>query len=164
MAEETKTSRRGFLIGLVAGSVFTASVSVASNALLPPKPREEVTIYAHKSLRPKYALLIHSDLCAGCRRCMLACTLYHEGFEQIPLSRIHVQKDILTGDFQQNKCYQCFLPFCMLSCPYEAIEFNPETGAKIVNPEKCVGEPEQFCVHACKLGMVSFDGVAKKSS
>jgi Fe-S-cluster-containing dehydrogenase component/DMSO reductase anchor subunit len=44
-------------------------------------------------------------------------------------------------------CNHCGLPACLKSCPAAAISKDPETGAVIVDPERCLGC--KYCTWAC---------------
>ena len=56
-------------------------------------------------------------------------------------------------------CLQCGL--CMASCPVNAIERDPKTGAIIVREEKCIGCGN--CVHTCPYGAASLDPATGKA-
>lgn len=89
------------------------------------------------------------ERCTGCGVCELACALYHEGGCNPGLSRIHLINDSFTGSHRVEVCVQCFSPSCYYICPVNAVEIDPETGARYINEEKCVGCGK--CVEACPL-------------
>jgi anaerobic carbon-monoxide dehydrogenase iron sulfur subunit len=99
-------------------------------------------------------LFLDPEKCAGCRLCSLACSLKHEGY----LSLIHCRNEIVPlpkkGISVNMFCRQCTTPPCEAVCPQRAISRNTDTGAMVVNPDRCIGC--QSCVIACPIG-----GVAK---
>lgn len=95
-------------------------------------------------------LLVDSKKCAGCQSCMLACSLVHSGKQNLSLSRIQVSKNVLKGfgeDIFQHQCRQCPEPSCVNACPVGAMHCDPETGARLVDENRCVGC--ERCVEAC---------------
>jgi Fe-S-cluster-containing hydrogenase component 2 len=58
------------------------------------------------------------------------------------------------------QCQQCDDPACMNICPTDAIYLDAETGAKVINYDKCIGC--KMCMIACPFGAVSVDPVTKK--
>ena len=95
-------------------------------------------------------LLVDSKKCAGCQSCMLACTLVHSGKENLALSRMQVHKNALASfpeDVSQHQCRQCPEPSCVNACPVGAMHCDPETGARLVDEDRCVGC--ERCVEAC---------------
>ena len=68
------------------------------------------------------------------------------------------------GLLVQGVCRQCPHPVpCATACPQDAIKFDPQTGARVVDPAVCVGC--RLCQRACPWDMLAFDeeaGVATK--
>jgi Fe-S-cluster-containing hydrogenase component 2 len=56
-------------------------------------------------------------------------------------------------------CTQCENAFCMHSCPVEAISRQADTGAVIVDKDKCISCGD--CVEACPDGMIKLDAQEK---
>ncbi|MGM0689129.1 MAG: 4Fe-4S dicluster domain-containing protein [Bacillota bacterium] len=52
-------------------------------------------------------------------------------------------------------CTQCENPFCMHSCPVEAISKSEKTGAVLIDKERCTGCGN--CEKACPDGMIQLD-------
>jgi anaerobic carbon-monoxide dehydrogenase iron sulfur subunit len=102
---------------------------------------------------PDRVILIHPEKCAGCRRCGMACSLKHEGY----LSLIHARNEIIPlpkrGINVNMVCRQCTNPPCEAVCPQRAISRNLETGAMVVDANRCIGC--QSCVIACPIGGVT---------
>ncbi|MCP4750952.1 MAG: hypothetical protein GY866_08670, partial [Proteobacteria bacterium] len=62
---------------------------------------------------------------------MLACSLVHEGVENLSLSRIQVSHNPLEKfpvDLGMAQCRQCVEPACVKACPEEALKPNAKYG------------------------------------
>jgi Fe-S-cluster-containing dehydrogenase component len=111
-------------------------------------------------------------LCVGCQRCELACTEYNDGKADPALARIKIARNLKFGPsgvpgqeqlglfgngfIVQDACRQCpHLVPCATACPNGAIVDEEESGARIVDANKCVGC--RLCQGACPWGMMSFD-------
>ncbi len=89
--------------------------------------------------------------CAGCKSCMLACSLVHEGNHNLSLSRIQ----ILDSPFGQyptditiTPCLQCKHPLCVEVCPVEALHIDKEhMNVRRIDEQKCIGCKR--CIAAC---------------
>ena len=84
--------------------------------------------------------------CSGCKRCEIACSLKHEGRIWPEASRIRVF-EYIPGISIPHFCVQCFDYPCVNSCPTGALKVDEETGAVIVESDKCVACMK--CVAAC---------------
>jgi protein NrfC len=85
-------------------------------------------------------LLIDTKKCQGCMTCMLACSLVHEGKENLSLSRIQVVQSSFEkypDDIETRFSESCDL---CLETPY----WNEQGGV----------EGKQACVEACPVGAV----------
>ena len=100
-------------------------------------------------------LLIDVDKCTGCRICELACSWVHEGVFNPLKSRISVISSRRDGIDIPMVCQQCDTPLCQDVCPTAAISRDEETGAIIVDENKCIGC--RMCLIACPFGGLSFD-------
>jgi Fe-S-cluster-containing hydrogenase component 2 len=87
------------------------------------------------------------EICHGCGICELVCSLAHHGVCSPYQSGISIVRDPLAGEFKQVTCRQCSHPECYYSCPVEAIDFEPETGARVIDAERCIGCG--VCAKAC---------------
>ena len=96
-------------------------------------------------------LLVDSTKCSGCRNCMLACSLVHEGKTSLSLSRIQVIQDVLErfpDDIVIRQCRQCVRPKCVEACPTGALDADTENGnIRSVDEAQCNGCQE--CIDAC---------------
>jgi Fe-S-cluster-containing hydrogenase component 2 len=84
--------------------------------------------------------------CSGCRRCEIACSLSHEGKIWPEASRVRVFM-LVPGIEVPHLCVQCHDYPCVGACPVGALSTSKETGAIIVDREKCVACGR--CIDAC---------------
>ncbi len=101
------------------------------------------------------ALQIHPEKCTGCKQCELACSWVQTGSFQPSRSLIRVNVFDEQASYAPYTCFQCDEAWCMQACPVNAIDVDPDSGAKIVIDEVCVGC--KLCVIACPFGTVFFD-------
>ncbi|MEM1990805.1 MAG: 4Fe-4S dicluster domain-containing protein [Candidatus Bathyarchaeia archaeon] len=76
--------------------------------------------------------------CTGCRRCEIACSLFHEGWIWPEASRVRVFM-LVPGIEIPHLCAQCHDYPCVEACPTGALSTSKETGAVIVDRDKCTG-------------------------
>jgi|YNPBryBLVA2012_1023415.scaffolds.fasta_scaffold20385_2 protein NrfC len=147
-----RIGRREFL--KFSGAVYL----VAATGCAPEKPREPPAppteaIDASKVPFPPSAayLLVDTRKCQGCLSCMLACSLAHEGRENLSLARLQVMQDPFERfplDLALETCRQCVDPECVKACPVEALEVDRARGnVRTVRPDLCQGCMQ--CVEAC---------------
>ena len=84
--------------------------------------------------------------CSGCRLCEIACTLKHEGQTWPEASMVRVFM-LIPGVEVPHLCTQCSNYPCVKSCPFTALSVNEQTGAVIVDKEKCTACG--ICINAC---------------
>lgn len=96
-------------------------------------------------------LLVDTKKCQGCMTCMLACSLVHEGKENLSLARIQIIQNPFgkfPDDLTPEQCRQCVDPACLKACPAEALTVDVAHGnVRRINAEKCIGCMK--CVEAC---------------
>ncbi|MGE5482539.1 MAG: 4Fe-4S dicluster domain-containing protein [Bacteroidota bacterium] len=96
-------------------------------------------------------ILVDTKKCQGCDTCMLACSLVHEGKENLSLARIQVMQNPFEKfpfDLDINQCRQCTFPACVEACPTGALHAEKKYGnVRLVDERKCIGC--QRCVEAC---------------
>lgn len=124
---------------------------------------------------PQGLLVVNQDLCTGCQRCEINCTLVNDGVCSSYISRAKVTRNLFIntnskGDvgmyadgwvYFPDTCRQCEDPPCGNACPVEAI-YADDRGVKIVDQEKCIGCGA--CVEACPWHMPTVNPETKKSS
>jgi len=84
--------------------------------------------------------------CSGCRKCEIACSLFHENRIWPEASRIRVFM-LVPGAEVPHLCVQCEDYPCVESCPVDALSVSTDTGAVLVDKEKCTGC--SLCIDAC---------------
>jgi len=84
--------------------------------------------------------------CSGCRLCEIVCSLKHEGTVWPEASRIRVFMPIPGAEFPQL-CVQCHDYPCVGACPEKALSVDDETGAVIVDVDKCTACG--VCIDTC---------------
>jgi Fe-S-cluster-containing hydrogenase component 2 len=84
--------------------------------------------------------------CSGCRKCEIACSLFHENRIWPEASRIRVFMLVPGVDFP-HFCVQCEDYPCVDACPVNALSVSRETGAVLVDVEACTACGS--CIEAC---------------
>jgi len=84
--------------------------------------------------------------CTGCRRCEIACSLYHENKIWPEASRVRVFMPF-PGVEVPHLCAQCDDYPCVESCPVKALSVDGRTGAVMVDEDKCISCGN--CIEAC---------------
>lgn len=118
--------------------------------------------------------------CSGCQRCEMMCTLKNDGRVCQHIARVRVRDNYFWGygvdsgggalglgedacQFTVEHCKQCADPACAKYCPVHAISSDPDTGARVVDPDVCIGCG--MCAQACPWNMPRVDtetGVSTK--
>jgi len=96
----------------------------------------------------KEPIWIARDLskCSGCRKCEIACSLWHENCIWPEASRIRVFMLVPGIDFP-HFCVQCQDYPCVKVCPVNALSVSEETGAVLVDEAACIACGQ--CIDAC---------------
>ncbi|MEM2972094.1 MAG: 4Fe-4S dicluster domain-containing protein [Candidatus Bathyarchaeia archaeon] len=84
--------------------------------------------------------------CSGCRKCEVACSLFHEKQIWPEASRIRVFMLVPGLEFP-HFCAQCEDYPCVKACPVNALSISRKTGAVLVKKEACIGCGK--CIEAC---------------
>ena len=139
-------SRRSFLkvAGIVVIELGVGGCAVSPMSLRPETP-------APDALASQGYLLVDTRMCQGCLSCMLACSLVHEGRQDLSLARIQVLQDPFEKypyDIGIGQCRQCLSAACVGACATGALHVDKDHGnVRLVDVAKCVGC--QACVKAC---------------
>lgn len=116
------------------------------------------------------AIFFDRERCFGCGACVIACKAAHNlpphplpSLEAEPRGisfiTIHQYGPIIHNDriyqfFQPISCMHCAHPPCIEACPQGAIYRDGETGAVLVDGEKCIGC--RYCLWVCPYGAPRF--------
>ena len=114
---------------------------------------------------PQGLLVVNADLCTGCQRCEINCTLTNDGVCSSYISRVKIQRrlnldgagnGLLSGNdncfvYFPDTCRQCEDPACGNACPQKAITTN-EQGIRVVDTDKCIGCG--VCTTKCEFGAI----------
>ncbi len=84
--------------------------------------------------------------CSGCRKCEIACSLFHEKRIWPEASRIRVFM-LVPGAEVPHFCAQCHDHPCVDACPPTALSVDVKTGAILVDRGKCTSCG--LCIDAC---------------
>lgn len=103
----------------------------------------------------KYALMIESSRCMGCRSCTVACKLEHDlpaGPRPVKVIQIGPLQhpDGLSMRYETVTCYHCDRPECVSACPTGAMQKRAD-GIVFSDPGLCIGC--QTCAVACPFGV-----------
>jgi len=154
--ENTGVNRRDFL--KISGTVYLVAATgcktetPGEHTPTPRQPPTENVDVSRLALPPSEGyLLVDFRKCQGCLTCMLACSLAHEGKENLSLARLQVTQDPFgrfPGDLALDPCRQCLDPECLKACPTGALHVDKANGnIRTVDKEECVGC--KSCVEAC---------------
>jgi protein NrfC len=142
--KEPRLSRRDFL-------KLTSSAAIGVGVLGYGIPRLVMAEGVAVIPVSKGYLLVDSKKCSGCMSCMLACSLVHEGKENLSLSRIQIIQNPFgefPADITMAQCRQCVNPLCVEACSNEALYVDRKHGnVRTVNKDKCIACME--CIEAC---------------
>ena len=102
-------------------------------------------------------MLVNYDKCTGCGICKVACSIHNEQSVNPQKARIHIVKLESEADVVPIpvKCMHCENAPCEGIRPVGAISTSPETGARQIAVEKCIGC--SACVFACPFGAIVLD-------
>lgn len=106
-------------------------------------------------------IVIDPSKCTGCRSCEVVCSMVNAGEAGIYKSRIRTLRFPNENFFLPRVCFQCEKPYCVPTCPTEAISKNRNMGMVEIDEEKCTGCG--LCLEACPFGAIfMWDTVAVK--
>lgn len=108
--------------------------------------------------------IITADInkCVGCHDCEHACAYhYTRSTCEEKWSNIQVNDYVEERSVVPMTCFQCERAWCMEVCPTHALVRDEETGAVVVQAERCIGC--KMCMRACPFGNMHFDPIRKIS-
>ena len=154
------------LVGLIAGGAL-AKWGVIEDTIASGRMAVNVT--------PTKLIVTDRARCSGCQRCEMMCSLRNDGRVCQTTARVRVWPNYNFGEgsngpdgiyrncqFTVEHCKQCKDAACMKNCPVHAIYADPETGARVVDTDKCIGCG--LCHEACPWNMPQIDPVIGKST
>ena len=103
----------------------------------------------------EHIILLDYEKCVGCRQCSLSCSFTKEASFSLAKARNTVLWVHRAEVFMPMRCQHCESPLCMDVCPMEAISRNEETGAIIIDADRCIGC--KMCMVVCPFGAVTWD-------
>ena len=131
------------LVGLIAGGAL-AKWGVIEDTIASGRVAVNVT--------PTKLIVTDRARCSGCQRCEMMCSLRNDGRVCQTTARVRVWPNYNFGEgsngpdgiyrncqFTVEHCKQCKDAACMKNCPVHAIYADPETGARGVDTDKCIG-------------------------
>jgi len=137
-------SRRAFLKMSGAAAAGLSAGGILSNMIWLPDAVAAIPV-------SEGYLLVDTKKCQGCLSCMLACSLVHEGTENLSLARIQVLQNSFgkwPEDLTIEQCRQCVTPACVAACPSGALHADARAGhVRTVTKSKCIGC--RSCIKAC---------------
>jgi len=105
------------------------------------------------------AFLFDPNRCTGCQACELACSIENElGPDRSWRGVVTFNEEALPGIplFHLSlACNHCAEPACMNTCPALAYHLNEETGAVLIDPDRCIGC--RYCSWVCPYGAPTFE-------
>lgn len=145
-------SRRDFIKQAGAGFVALASVGVGGvNLARDPTPELPLSTGV---------IMPDPSLCIGCLTCEVICSRVHreQGLSDIPRIRIfNNEATVLApalldaygdrGHYHQSPCLMCPDAPCHYVCPADALPIEVNTGARIIDENKCIACGR--CAEAC---------------
>ena len=105
----------------------------------------------------RYFVKGNPDLCIGCRTCMIACVVAHEGRRIFDIDpdgydfnpKLHMVKTAKISVPVQ--CKHCENPACLAVCPVNCIKVIDD--AVVIDQSECIGC--KSCVQACPFGAIN---------
>lgn len=164
-----RPTRRGFLVGLAAGSVTLACAGAAAAV--------DAGGEAGERGPGELGMLYDATRCVGCKACMAACKRVNGDYGALAYERAAFDPDglwdapaDLSGStrtliklFKQSdrewsyvkySCMHCRKPSCVSVCPVSAMTRDQRTGVVDYNKDTCIGC--RYCQVACAFNIPRF--------
>lgn len=117
------------------------------------------------------AFYFNSELCTGCKTCMIACidkynlplgvmwrrVLEYSGGDWLPVGNAYEHN--VFAYYVSISCNHCQNALCVQGCPTQAMR-KDENGIVYVDPDRCVGC--RYCQWNCPYGAPQFNPVEKR--
>jgi anaerobic carbon-monoxide dehydrogenase iron sulfur subunit len=97
------------------------------------------------------------DLCTGCQICQIECSMWLFGGYNPHRSALNIKNLSENLYHLPTVCNHCENTYCAKVCPAKAIVRNQNTGAIIIDQEKCVGCKKAICTKYCPIGVIHID-------
>ncbi len=111
---------------------------------------------------------VKEEICMGCRLCEVYCRVEHspsrdpvKAFKRgtLPVARVRVETRSPVSF--SVRCQHCREPHCVYACLTGALSRDADSGAVVVDDEKCVGC--WTCLLTCPYGSIARDTARGKS-
>lgn len=177
---EKKTSRREFLKLSCKSALGVAATFSVLNLMAAQEAHSQGIPYTILQTS-KGVIMANPTRCVGCRRCETICTAYNDGKVQPYIARVKVGRNYNfgyqgpsvgfwrgEGEFgnfllRPETCKQCKHPVpCQTACPQNAIVADANTGARVIDKNKCIGCG--MCASACPWAMITIDRDINKAT
>ncbi len=107
----------------------------------------------------RHTFVFDQNKCTGCQACQLACVIENELEPDASWRGIHTFNERHYPGaplFHLSlACNHCAEPACMYACPALAYSKDSETGAVLIDQDKCIGC--RYCTWACPYDAPKFD-------
>jgi len=105
------------------------------------------------------SFVFDANRCTGCQACELACTIENGLEPEAGWRRVHTFNDRRLPDVPlfhlSLACNHCAEPACIEACPALAYTRDAQTGAVLIDQDKCIGC--RYCSWACPYDAPRFD-------
>jgi len=106
------------------------------------------------------SFLFDLNRCTGCGACVVACTIENYDKQEINWREIYTFNETRHPEVPlfslSMACNHCGSPSCVENCPALALSKDSQTGAVVVNPERCMGC--KYCTWACPYDAPRYNG------
>ncbi len=144
--------RRTFMkIGLAITGVFAGGKIFSAVSNIDKVYATEGEFIEKYPYKPHYSMVIRTNLCVDCERCVAACAETNDvpsyGYRTRVYERTMPEAIGKKREFIPILCNHCNEPPCVRGCPTKATYKNPENGIVMMEPKKCAGC--KTCMVAC---------------